>query len=533
LAEPARDTQAAASTEASSTPPPPQPPPRLGRLIAVGSFFAVLQRIVLRGLGLFSTLLLVRLLSPEDFGVAAVAGAMLTLLEMLTATSFGLALIRMPAPEPRHYDTAFTLTVLRGVLIGGGMIGLADLQAALIGDARVADVMWLIALTALLQSFESIRMIDLQREFRFDRLMAYNVFQKVLGIAITLPLAFWLRNYWALVLAAPIGRLATLPLSYWLAPYRPRLSLAAWREMFNFSKWLLLGNVCSFLDTQSMNWIIGWFEGVAAVGLYQVAYQVAALPISEIAAPIRQPIYAGFARVYHDLAALRRQFMTGLELQWVVVLPMSVGVALTAPELTLLFLGDRWVALVPLMPLVALFALFDGLGQYTHNVFIVLHRQALFVATCFFAVLVRIAATTYGAVHDGLAGAAWAMLATSVLNTVIWQTQASRLMQLSARALLGGLWRSALAVLVMAGAVLASPVGLPDMIGLTAWPVLSGLLLKAVLGASAFAASILLLWRVAGAPPDSAEAIALRALRGFLKRAGLGRRAKMISKPME
>jgi PST family polysaccharide transporter len=119
LAEPARDTQAAASTEASSTPPPPQPPPRLGRLIAVGSFFAVLQRIVLRGLGLFSTLLLVRLLSPEDFGVAAVAGAMLTLLEMLTATSFGLALIRMPAPEPRHYDTAFTLTVLRGVLIGG------------------------------------------------------------------------------------------------------------------------------------------------------------------------------------------------------------------------------------------------------------------------------------------------------------------------------------------------------------------------------------------------------------------------------
>jgi hypothetical protein len=208
----------------------------------------VLQRIVLRGLGLFSTLLLVRLLSPEDFGVAAVAGAMLTLLEMLTATSFGLALIRMPAPEPRHYDTAFTLTVLRGVLIGGGMIGLADLQAALIGDARVADVMWLIALTALLQSFESIRMIDLQREFRFDRLMAYNVFQKVLGIAITLPLAFWLRNYWALVLAAPIGRLATLPLSYWLAPYRPRLSLAAWREMFNFSKWLPGGAAAAVHD---------------------------------------------------------------------------------------------------------------------------------------------------------------------------------------------------------------------------------------------------------------------------------------------
>lgn len=488
---------------------------------------------VLRGLGLFSTLILVRLLSPEDFGVVAVAAAMLTLLEMLTATGFGLALIRMPSPEPRHYDTAFTLTVLRGVLIAVGLVSLADLQAALIGDARVADVMWVIALTALLQSFESIRMVDLQREFKFDRLMGYNVFQKVLGIAITLPLAFWLRNYWALVLAAPIGRLAVLPLSYWLAPYRPRLSLAAWREMFNFSKWLLLGNVCSFFDTQSMNWIVGRFEGVTAVGLYQVAYQIAALPVSEIAAPIRQPIYAGFARVYHDLAALRQQFMTGLELQWVVILPMSVGVALTSQELTLLFLGDRWVALVPLMPLVALFALFDGLGQYTHNVFIVLHRQALFVATFFGAVLVRIAATAYGAAHHGLSGAAWAMLATSVLNTILWQAQAGRLMQLSVSALLHALWRGALAVLAMAGTVLALPPDLGPVLGLGAWPVVTSLLLKTGLGALVFAASILLLWRLAGAPANCAEAIVLRAAGGFLKRLGLGRRNQEISKPME
>lgn len=494
------------------------PEPRLGRRVAVASFFAVLQRVILRGLGLFSTLILVRLMAPEDFGIVGLASAVHTALETLTSTAFGLALIRMREPTRAHYDTVFTLTLARGLLLAVILVATAGWQAEFMGDARIRHVMWAIAAGVISMSLESPRLIDLQRSFQFDRLLGYHVTQKVLAIAISLPLAFWLRNYWALVLAMPIGQLLVLPLSYRLAPYRPRLSLAAWRDLFSFSKWLFLGNIAGLVDAQAMVFITGRTQGVASVGLYQVAYQIAALPISEIAAPIRQAVYAGFARVWHDLGALRRQFLDGLAMQALVILPLSVGVALTAHEVTLLFLGERWLALTPLMPLVALFALCDGTAHYTNNVFLALNRQALLVAAAFVAVAVRVAATTYGAVEHGLVGAAWAMLVTSVMNAVVWQAMAGRLMQLPASDLLRAVWRPCVAAGAMAAVVLALPHDLAARAGFVAWPVVVGLLLKAGIGALAFTGTVIVLWRIGGAPQDSAEAAVLRLAKGALDR---------------
>jgi lipopolysaccharide exporter len=508
--------------EASITQPGPDAAPpeaRLGRRVAIASLFAVLQRLLMRGLGLFSTLILVRLLAPEDFGIVGLASAVLTTLEMLTSTGFGLALIRMREPTRAHYDTVFTLTLARGLLLAVAMLATAGWQADFMGDARIRGVMWAIAGGVIALSLESPRLIDLQRSLKFDRLLSYHVAHKVLAIAISLPIAFWLRNYWALVLASPISRLLVLPLSYWLAPYRPRLSLAAWRDLFSFSKWLFLGNIAGLIDSQAMVFIVGRTQGIAAVGLYQVAFQIAALPISEIAAPIRQPIYAGFARVWHDLTALRRQFLDGLSMQGLVILPLSVGVALCAHEVTLLFLGERWLTMAPLMPLVALFALFDGIGHYTGNVFLALNRQALFVATAFAAVALRIAATAYGAVEHGLAGAAWAMLATSVLNAVVWQALASRLMRLSAADLARAVWRPCLAAAAMAAAVLALPADPAARLGVAAaWPVATALLAKTLTGAVVFCAAVVALWKLSGAPSDSAEATLLRGAAAALVR---------------
>jgi O-antigen/teichoic acid export membrane protein len=472
---------------------------------------------VLRGIGFISTLVLVRLLVPEDFGIVALAAAVQSTLETLTATGFGLALVRMIAPRPVHYDTVFTLSVARGALLSAGLVAFAGPQAALMGDARIADVMRLLAVTVFMQSFESVRLIDLQRELQFEVILRYTVVNKLLQFCITIPLALYLQNYWSLVAAACISRFVMVPYSYWLAPYRPRLSLGAWRELFDFSKWLLLGNVSSLLDSQLMNVVIGRMQGMAAVGLYQVGYQVAALPLSEIAAPLRAPAYAGFAKARTSIEAMRRQFLTSLELQWVVILPLSVGIAVTAPEVTVLFLGASWVELVPLMPIVALFALFDAIGVFTHNVFIVLNRQKLFVATAFAAVAVRLALVVLGASEAGLIGAAVAMLATAILSALVWLAMAGRLVRFTLAEIASRFWRATVAAGAMAGLVLlpAATVAPPGV----GWAGLGALLLlKVAVGGIAYPAVLLMLWLAAGRPRHSAEAHILHAVRNMTTR---------------
>ncbi|MFT8245528.1 lipopolysaccharide biosynthesis protein [Roseomonas sp. BN140053] len=496
--------------------------PRLGRQMVVAAFYAVLQRVIMRGLGLFSTLILVRLLSPDDFGVVAVASAVYVILDMLTTTNFGMAIIRMAEPQRVHYDTVFTLSIGRAVVIVAALLGLAELQAGLMDDPRVVGVTWVLASSVLIGAFESPRLIDFSRSLRFERLMRYYVLGKILGILISLPLAFWLQNYWALVLGGPISRLVTVPYSYRLAPHRPRLSVAAWREMFSFSKWLMLGNLCNLVDGQLMNFIIGRFQGVGAVGLYQVGYQIAVLPITEIAAPIRAPLYAGFARIRHDVDELRRQFLSGLEMQWLFLLPLTVGIGLTAREVTLLFLGERWAELIPLIPLIALFGLFDSFGVNTHNVFIVLDRQARLVITYAAMLVLRLAVSLYGVLEYGIAGALWGLVATSVLNAALWQAMTGPLLRLRPSDVPATLWRAILAALVMCGVVWLIPDDVGPRLGLAAWPLLAALSAKAAAGAATYAGTVLLLWLAAGRPARSAEAHLAQGLVAVLARlAGL------------
>lgn len=132
-------------------------PPAIGRKVAIASLYMVSTRFIIRGIGVIGTLVLVRLLSPDDFGLASAASAVYAILDLLTTTSFNLALLRMREPERAHYDTAWTMTVLRGLIIAAGLILTSDAQANFMGDARVAPLMWALAGTALLQSLESVQ----------------------------------------------------------------------------------------------------------------------------------------------------------------------------------------------------------------------------------------------------------------------------------------------------------------------------------------------------------------------------------------
>jgi len=484
-------------------------PQSIGRRVGIASIYAVLQRVALRGLGLFSTLILVRLLAPEDFGIAVLASAVLATLDLLTWTGFGLAIIRMPAPRAAHYDTAFTLTVLRGAILAAILVALAGWQADFMNEPRLEPVIYAIAATVFLDSLASMRMVDFHRELRFDVLLRYAVVGKVLAMLVSIPLAIILQDYWALVIGNLVSRVFCVPYSYWLAPHRPRVTLSTWRELFGFSKWILLNNVCSMCDQQMMNFVVGRLQGVSAIGLYQVAAQIGLLPITELAAPIRQPFYAGYSRIYHDLPELRRQFMTGLEMLWVLLLPLSLGLALTGREVTLLFLGPQWTQAIALLPLIALFGFTDAIGQNTHNLFIVANRQAWLVISYFILIAIRLVAVYIGTVQQGVLGAAWAMLITSCLNAVVWQWLANRLLKIPPGAMVAAFWRGSLAALVMVAAVWPIPGDIGPQLGITLWPLVLALAVKTLVGAIAYIGVLGLCWSLAGRPYPSAESYML------------------------
>jgi O-antigen/teichoic acid export membrane protein len=491
--------------------------PPLGRQVAVASFFMVALRFALRGIGFVSTLILVHLLRPDDFGLVGLATAVFSVFDALTELSMQMALIRLPVMERHHMDTAWTMNILRGAIIAALLAASAGTAADWMHDARVSPILLVLSAMSLIQGFENIGMAQFRRDIQFRRIFEYQLGAKLAAFCVTIAGAFLFRSYWALVAGIAVSRLFAVAFSYVIQPYRPRLSLAAFGEMFHFSRWFLATNLLTAIESYTATLLFGRIGGPAAVGLYQVSWQVGSLPTGEIAAPIREPVYAGYAKLLGNMPALRRHFVDSLALTLMLICPLSVGLGLTADLVWPLALGRQWAAAAELIRLCAFYALFDSIGHFTHGVFIVLNRQRRLVATYAPIVILRFGIAIAAGLHWGIIAAVWVLTVTAALSAVIWIGCVLPLIGLRLADLLRPIWRTVAGCAMMAAVLLA---WLPLTASAMPLPVVAARLAAAVgLGGVTCTAAQFLLWRLSGRP-DGPERVALRFLDGLRRRIG-------------
>lgn len=494
----------------------------LGRQVAVGAAFMVAGRLAGRLVGIFSTLILARLLMPEDFGIIALASAAFTLADVALATGYSLLLVRRETVDRDVYDTAWTMNLIRCGALAAITVATAPLQAWAFGEPRIEPVLMVVAATTLLDGFSSIGMARLQRELRFGPAFRLQITQRLLSFVITVVLAVVLGNYWALVLGNLAAKMVGVPYSYILAPHRPRLCLSHWREFLGFSKWLFALNVCTATDGLVPNLLLGSLRGVGATGRYAVAYQLGAAPVSEIAAPVRQPLYAGYANVKHDAERLCRNFLESLAMVAALIVPLSVGIALTAPEIERIALGRNWSGTSELITLCALYALVEYIAIFPHGPLMIRDRLGRMVLVYAGTLLVRMPLVVAGIWWGGATGMATVLLATAAGNALVWHRVAGRELGYSLVMAGARLLRPALAATAMTAAVLALRAGLPPATG-EVGDALLRLAILAPSGAAVHLGTTAALWWAAGCPPG-AETRALEMARAALLRWLPGRR---------
>jgi O-antigen/teichoic acid export membrane protein len=423
-------TQYASPPEQATVDIPTLPEDRVGHRVASGAAWMILGRITIRLIGLGGTLALVRLLTPDDFGIVAMAGIAAGILENLSGFSFDLALVQTKCLDRRQFDTVWTLNVLRGAVISLITAALAPLMASIIREPRITEVMYLLALVPLLQGFENVTLVNWQRDLRFDRVFLLNAYSKIFGLMLVIPAAVFIGNYWALVITQLGTSIIVVPLGYYLAPYRPRFSLSAWRPLFHFSKWLIAGNLLSVMENYCAILLISRLFGATTLGLYQVSSEIGHLPGSEIAAPIRRPMYAGYAKVAHDTDALRQQAVDGFGIVLLLMLPLTVGLAVTADSVAALCLGPKWAGATPLIAVAALAAMFENLRYFTYHLYLVKHAQARYAGILALMQLVRVAAIIGLGIGYGVIGALLAILLTGIVNFFLCWTGLLDLLQM-------------------------------------------------------------------------------------------------------
>lgn len=413
----------------------------------------LLFKLAERSLGMVSVLLLARLLVPADFGLVAMAMSVIALVELAGAFSFELALIQKDNPTRADYDTTWTLQVLFGTATALIMAALAYPAAVFYVEPRLTLIIFVLAGSTFLQSLENVAIVNFRRAMAFSREFSFLTTKRVAGFVVVVSLAVWSQSYWALIAGSVATRLTGVVLSYWMQPYRPRFALTARRDLFSFSSWLFLNSLASFGATRLSHFVVGRLHGPAALGLYTVGSEIAFLPSTELIAPINRAAFPGYARLVGDLPALRQSYFDVIGMIELVALPSSFGIAMIAGPLVQTLLGDKWAEAAVFVQVLAFTGTIHALISNNHVVWLALGktRTGLFVMAPYFLALVPLMAVLSS--KFGVLGIAYAELGASSLGLLVSYFLLFRVLQVSVRRWLAGLWRPVLAATVMAGGV--------------------------------------------------------------------------------
>lgn len=466
--------------------------------MATGAAWMIFLRLTDRSIGLLSTVILARLLVPEDFGLIAMATSIIAVLDLFSSFSFDIALIQKQHADRPHYDTVWTFNVLFSFATAIALFAIAGQAANFYHDPRLEIVVYLLAVGSLLQGFENIGIVDFRKTLTFHKEFRFLLSKRIVAFAVTVPAAVILRDYWALLLGILASKLAGVFLSYKLHPYRPRLSLAAWRELFQFSGWLLLNNILLFIRFRASVFTIGKAIGPHAVGLYSIADEIANLPSTELIAPINRAVFPGYTKMAGDLDALRQGFLNVLSAVALFSLPAGIGVAATAELLVDIILGDKWQGVVPLIRILALYGIIVTMQTGTGYVYLAVGKPRLSTILAGAYVCVFIPLLIILTRSDGVQGAAWASLYTSAILLPLALIIVSRVLTISLKEYLAVLWRPLAATGFMyfvVRAVMEQPVWLPALSGK-----LIHLLLAVLVGVISYTALLLALWYLAARP---------------------------------
>lgn len=423
---------------------------------ANGAMALGLTRVVTNIGNLVALVVLARLLTPKDFGLVAICTTALGIVVALTEASVGSALIQRTETTRAHLDSAWTMALLRAAAITAGFAIAAQPLAALYGDARLVPLFIVSGATGALTSITNPKIALQTKKLSFRPLIAMQVCQKLSGLVISIGLALWLGNYWAIIAGTAIGTALSVFLSYALVPYRPRFTLARSSELLGFSSWLYLGQLANVLNWRFDQLLIGLFLPPAQLGAYAMADNISAIPSRETTTPIVQVLFPSFARLQDQADRLRAAYLTAQTAIGVVALPTGLGLALLAEPIVQMALGAKWMLAVPLIQGIACSYAVQTLVTGARPLAMALGQTRSLFLRDIVGLLLRVPFVVGGLAGWGLTGLVWGRVLSSTLGVFIAFAMVRALLNVPIVEQVWAHRRTALAVVAMAAAVLLS-----------------------------------------------------------------------------
>lgn len=385
-------------------------------LTVKGSFWLFALRGTDQFLRLIRTIILARLLAPNDFGLFGIVIISISLLDTFSQTGFQQALIQKKEDIKSYLNTGWVVQVIRGLLLALVLFLTAPYIATFFKTPAAELILKVVSLVIILQSLSNIAIVYFQKELEFHKYFIYQIAGTITDFTVAVSAAFIFRSVWALIFGFLAGNLVRCVISYIIHPYRPRFyfSFSKARELFGFGKWIFGSQIMVFFILQGDSLFVGRFLGVIALGFYQMAYKISSALGTEI---ISGAIFPAYTKLQDNLPKLREAHLKILQLLSFILIPLTGGIFILAPEFTSLFLGEKWLPIVSAIRVLVLATLIWAIVIINGPMVLAIGKPKIETKWVAVRLIVLLVLIYPFIIHWGILGASMAVFLSALVST--------------------------------------------------------------------------------------------------------------------
>ena len=357
----------------------------LGGLVWVGASQAGLQitRVI-------AAIAIARLLTPKEYGLAALALVFASLVLVFSDLALGAALIQRKTLSALDRDTAFWVTAASGVLFTILGVALAGPLAALYGEPSAKPLLVALSASFLVSALGAPQQSLMLRDMDFKRVEILPMFGALAGGAAGVAIAVAGGGAWAIITQYLAAAFVTTLLVWLRSTWRPRFafSWASLRDLGGFSIYMLGHRMLYYLQTNGDRFLVGRFLGAGPLGAYALAFNTIVQPASKLGGPLQRVMSPAFCRIQEEPERIAAAWARVTRMLAALAVPALVGLAVVAPDFVRVVLGDQWIAAVPVVQILAWVGIIQALQSLSVDVLMArgrartIFRFSLLLSTC-------------------------------------------------------------------------------------------------------------------------------------------------------
>ena len=427
----------------------------LGQQVATSLKHTALFRFSGQLLTWIATLFIIRLLSPSDYGLVAMAMFPIALLLFVVDLGLSASVVRAAEIDPEEIAQVMGAIRIMGLAIFAGILLLAPVCAWASGEPRLATVLRALAVGIVIQSWTALPEALMRRAMRFGELSQIEFWGGLVGVIFALALAFAGAEVWALIGGIIIpGMIKLVAVTYTVnLQVKPVYSISRLTQHLRYGRDAAGSGFIWTCWSASDAAIVGSVIGTVGAGIYAIGKQVSALPSEKLMPLLNQVLFRAFASIQNDAQRVAGQGQRVMRLLFVIAVPLGWGLASVAPEFVAVVLGAKWIEAVPLVRAFCLTTPLGMLGSMSSVLAQSLGRADIALRGSLTMLAIIPVAIFIGARTGGLDGIVMTWLVVYPLVVLVNLRRDLAVAGVSLASVLAELWPATLAGLAMLAAV--------------------------------------------------------------------------------